>query len=156
PNLWGCIVGRPGAMKSPAIAEALKPLHRLEAKAREQHEADCLLYEAHCHEWELRKQAREASFRQALKKNPNAALDGDFSPNEPAAPVERRYVTNDTSYEKLGEILAANPNGVLAHRDELVSLLKALDQEQNCGARGFFLTAWSGKEGYTFDRIGRG
>jgi hypothetical protein len=26
PNFWGCIVGRPGAMKSPAMAEALKPL----------------------------------------------------------------------------------------------------------------------------------
>jgi putative DNA primase/helicase len=34
-NLWGLIIGRPGAMKSPATAEALKPLHRLEAKARE-------------------------------------------------------------------------------------------------------------------------
>ena len=30
PNLWGCIVGRPGAMKSPAMREALKPLQRLE------------------------------------------------------------------------------------------------------------------------------
>ena len=28
PNLWGCIVGRPGAMKSPAMSEALKPLNR--------------------------------------------------------------------------------------------------------------------------------
>ena len=35
PNLWGCIVGRPGAMKSPAMGEALKPLHRLEKDARE-------------------------------------------------------------------------------------------------------------------------
>jgi Protein of unknown function (DUF3987) len=32
PNLWGCIVGRPGAMKSPAMGEALKPLHRLERR----------------------------------------------------------------------------------------------------------------------------
>ena len=37
PNLWGCIVGRPGMMKSPAMAEALKPLHRLEKTAREAH-----------------------------------------------------------------------------------------------------------------------
>ena len=43
---------------------------------------------------------------------------------EPTDPVERRYITNDTTYEKLGEILAQNPNGILAHRDELVSLLK--------------------------------
>jgi putative DNA primase/helicase len=31
PNLWGLIVGRPGVMKSPALGEVLKPLHRLEA-----------------------------------------------------------------------------------------------------------------------------
>jgi len=45
---------------------------------------------------------------------------------------------------------------VLAYRDELVSLLKSLDKEGNEGARGFYLTAWSANEGYTFDRIGRG
>jgi putative DNA primase/helicase len=38
PNLWGAIVGRPGTMKSPAILEALKPLNRLVAEAKKQHE----------------------------------------------------------------------------------------------------------------------
>ena len=33
PNLWGAFVGRPGWLKSPAMGEALKPLHRLEAEA---------------------------------------------------------------------------------------------------------------------------
>ena len=36
PNLWGLIVGRPGVMKSPALGEVLKPLHRLESTEREQ------------------------------------------------------------------------------------------------------------------------
>ena len=53
-------------------------------------------------------------------------------------------------------ILAANPNGVLAFRDELVSLLKTLDREENAAARGFFLTAWNGTSSYTFDRVVRG
>jgi hypothetical protein len=52
---------------------------------------------------------------------------------------------NDTSYEKLGEILADNPNGVMAYRDELLSMLKVLDKEEHVAARGFYLTAWSGK-----------
>ena len=43
-----------------------------------------------------------------------------------------------------------------AHRDELVSLLKTLDREEFAAARGFFLTAWNGKDRYTFDRIMRG
>jgi hypothetical protein len=52
--------------------------------------------------------------------------------------------------------LAHNPEGVLAFRDELVSLLKHLDDERNASARGFYLTAWNGTSGYTFDRIVRG
>ena len=37
PNLWGCFIGRPGMLKSPAMMEALKPLHHLEAKAAKAH-----------------------------------------------------------------------------------------------------------------------
>jgi len=37
-NLWGCIVGKPGVMKSPAIAEALAPIRKLEADARAKNE----------------------------------------------------------------------------------------------------------------------
>jgi hypothetical protein len=44
----------------------------------------------------------------------------------------------------------------LAFRDELVSLLKTLDREEYAAARGFFLSAWNGTSGYTFDRIIRG
>ena len=39
PNLWACIIGRPGSLKSPAMAEALKPLHRLDMQARKDNEA---------------------------------------------------------------------------------------------------------------------
>jgi hypothetical protein len=45
---------------------------------------------------------------------------------------------------------------MLAHRDELVSLLRTLDQEQFAGARGFFLQGWNGTAGYACDRIIRG
>jgi putative DNA primase/helicase len=38
PNLWGMFIGRPGALKSPAMGEALKPLHRLEAEAAKDNE----------------------------------------------------------------------------------------------------------------------
>ncbi len=44
-NLWGMIVGRPGMMKSPAMSEALAPLKRLEAKARDAHQAALVAYE---------------------------------------------------------------------------------------------------------------
>jgi len=154
PNNWGCIVGRPGDLKSPAIAEALKPLHRLEVDARTTYDTKQAEYQKAWQLWKLRKDAAESKAKKELQKNPDATLQFDAA--EPEEPAERRYVTNDTTYEKLGEILAQNPNGVLAHRDELVSLLKTLDREEYAAARGFFLTAWNGKDRYTFDRIMRG
>ena len=33
-NLWGCIIARPGAMKSPAMNQAFAPLIRLEANSQ--------------------------------------------------------------------------------------------------------------------------
>jgi Protein of unknown function (DUF3987) len=33
PNVWGAFIGRPGMLQSPAMGEALKPIHHLEAEA---------------------------------------------------------------------------------------------------------------------------
>ena len=38
PNLWGMFIGRPGALKSPAMPEALKHIHHLEAEAAKENE----------------------------------------------------------------------------------------------------------------------
>lgn len=37
PNQWGVIIGRPSAMKTPALKQALLPLRALDAKARERY-----------------------------------------------------------------------------------------------------------------------
>jgi Protein of unknown function (DUF3987) len=74
PNLWQCAVGRPGAMKTPAIGEALKPLHRLEVKAREKYEAEAVDHGKALYEWKLQKEAAEARARADLKKNPEAKV----------------------------------------------------------------------------------
>ena len=154
PNQWGLIVGRPGAMKSPAAAEALKPLHRLEADARRDNDVALKTFATQSALHKIAKDEAAKAARVAIKKGEDAssALDID----EPEEPKAKRYVVNDTTYEALGEILADNPDGVLAFRDELVSLLKTLDREEYAAARGFFLTAWNGTSGYTFDRIIRG
>jgi putative DNA primase/helicase len=135
------------------MGDALKPLNQLDAKAREEHSGT---FKAHKCELELHKlKVDEARIkaRDALKKGLEARA---FDVAEPEEPKARRYVINDTTYEALGEILSDNPNGVLAFRDELVSLLKSLDREEYATARGFFLTAWNGTSSYTFDRIMRG
>jgi Protein of unknown function (DUF3987) len=148
PNVWGCIIGRPGMLKSPAMGEAVRPLRRLEAEASKLNKDAEDKYKL---ELELHKIRHEEAVK-AIRKGTAATLGGD----EPEVPKPRRYLTNDTSYEQLGEILVGNPNGTLVLRDELVSLLQTLDREDQAAARGFYLSAWNGNQSYTFDRIGRG
>ena len=156
PNLWGAIVGRPGVLKSPALREVMRPLARLEAQAREGFEDALATWQRARELHKLKREAERSKITKAYKTNKEVdeeALGGEFHEDEPQA---RRYVVNDFSVEALGVILQGNPNGTLAYRDELIGLLKSLDKEGNEGARGFFLSAWSGLDSYTFDRIGRG
>jgi hypothetical protein len=154
PNFWACIVGRPGAMKSPAMAEALKPLQRLEAEARKSNEDALRDFAADKEAFEIKKQHAQKKAKTALERGEE--ITKMLRIDQPEPPKSRRFIINDCTYEALGEILADNPTGILASRDELISLLKTLDREEYAAARGFFLTAWNGTSGYTFDRIMRG
>jgi putative DNA primase/helicase len=153
PNLWSLIIGRPGILKSPAMQQALVMLHRLEVQAREKNAAGMKEYDTKYKLFKLEEKAAEEAFKAATKAGRKSTCG---FPNEPEKPVDRRYITNDTTYEKLGEILTENPFGVLAFRDEIISLFKTLDRDDNAAARGFYLTAWGGMQSYTFDRIIRG
>jgi hypothetical protein len=150
-NLWGCVVGRPGMLKSPAMQEALKPLNRIEAKAREANEGAQKDYEARLDLYAIQKDEARKKARKDTSADHTCLML-----SEPEEPVARRYIVNDATYEALGVILAGNPKGTLAFRDELISLLKTLDKEENAAARGFFMTSWNGTSGYSFDRIIRG
>lgn len=157
PNLWGAIIGRPGIMKTPALQEPLKPLRRMEAEAAKEHKALLRQHQAaYLIASEQRKVARD-KIRKALKTGGDASEQADaLMADGQDEPTRKRYMANDASVEKLGEILNENPNGVLVFRDELVGLLKSLDKEGQEGARTFYLEAWNGTGSYTYDRIGRG
>lgn len=156
PNLWGLAVGRPGVKKSPAIQEALNPLNKLEAKERE-------LWQAASDSWEIdnriaamRSEANEKEARKVAAKDPDKAralLQTEAKAEKPAA---RRFVVNDSTVEKLGELLTANPWGTLSYRDEIHGLLCSMDKQGQEEARAFYLQGYDGDKGYTFDRIGRG
>jgi putative DNA primase/helicase len=153
PNLWGVLVGRPGMLKSPAARAALAPLKRLEALAVEQNKADLLAYKQQIKLYKLKETVAEQKFKEEFRKNP-LAVQMDIG-EEPEEPQPRRHMTNDTTYEKLGEIQIVNTS-ILVMRDELVSLLMYLDREENSQPRGYFMTGWSGLDGHIFDRIVRG
>ena len=161
-NLWGCIVGPPGAQKSPVVREVLAPLRMLERQAAEAYseamQAHSILEQVYKTETEV----ATGALRSALKGNKGkpgdreaaqARLEGIKQPTPPAAV---RFITSDATVEKLGEICKDNPEGLLVHRDELLSMFSDLDREEKATARGFFLTGWSGQDSYTFDRIIRG
>src|ERR1039458_5296511 len=156
PNVWGCIIGRPGTMKSPAVAEALHPLRRLEAKAREEYEDIHANYETQVELAKLRREAAKDKARATLKK-PGGEVSADaLQVEQPDEPIQRRYTAHQSSVQALGELLRQNPNGLMVERDELAALLSFLSQEEQAEARGFYLTGADGIAGYNFDTIGRG
>src|SRR5216684_4331365 len=158
PNLWGLAVGAPGSMKSPALGEALRPLRRLVTDAQARDEEHRLaqrirVAEQRAQRHDLARRVREA----VANQEPPEALQ---EPVEPARrdppPVERRYLVNVTTVEKLGELLNHNPNGLLLFRDELSGFLHTMDRPGHENDRAFYCEAWNGTGAYTYDRIGRG
>jgi putative DNA primase/helicase len=155
-NMWAFLIGRPGVLKSPAMEAALAPLKRLAALAVERFQVEITEFENTKIVEKLRVEAAEKAARAALKKDPGADLSRILRIEKTEAPILARYIANDTTAAALGELHRQNPNGLLVFRDELVSLLKMLDREDNAEARGFYLTGWNGDSAYTFDRITRG
>lgn len=162
PNLWGGIVGDPSAKKSPAWSAALRPLDRLIAQANEAHQAALAEHETAAIVFEAKKDAIGKRIKAAAEK------PGKGDPAEiarelrqhaeaaPPAPVHRRFKTNDSTVERLGELLKENPAGLLVLRDELVGLIATWEREGREGDRAFFLEAWNGNQSFDTDRIGRG
>ncbi len=158
PNLWGIIIGRPGTLKSPAVREGTRHLRRLAAVARERHESalPAAHIEADLLDAQLTAAKRAAARLGADLEAIRAELTRLAGERAAAVPVERRYYTSDPTIEKLGELLLANPRGLLLMRDELAGWLRTLERSGREGDREFFLESWNGDGAYTVDRIGRG
>jgi hypothetical protein len=158
PNLWATVVGRPGVMKTPAIREPLRFLQRLEAAAGEEYKEEQSSYILNIEIFQEQMKLRKEVIKKAIKANNNAieAAKAFYLGEEPVEPKRGRYLVNDSTVEKLGELLNANPNGLTLFRDELVGLFRSLEREGQEGARAFYLEAWDGGGSYTYDRIGRG
>lgn len=156
PNLWGAVVGRPGVKKSPALGEALKPVHRLQANELELWQATHEAWALDCKVMAMQDDANQKKAKGLAGKDPAAARALLEPVDTPAEPTARRFIVNDATVEKLGELMQQNPWGTLSYRDELYGLLTGLDKQGQEGSRAFYLQSYDGNQGYTFDRIGRG
>lgn len=161
PNLWGLVVGRPSAKKSPAMSAALRPLDKLENRAAEQYEMSLDNFgmdeQLHAH----RIKANASKIQSLLKKGDSAsksdaaALIEEQHDAEPKKPECTRYVANDTTVEKLADLLQSNAS-LLVCRDELSGFFANLERNGQESARSFYLESWSGDRPFKVDRIGRG
>ncbi|MBL9178632.1 MAG: DUF3987 domain-containing protein [Verrucomicrobiaceae bacterium] len=155
PHLWAMLIGRPSLMKSPSMQAVMRPLRAMQSAANQRHEG-----------MERERKAAEIAARFKRKATEKKALaaatkgDGfDYASlieEEGVAAPCRRLIVNDASLEALGEVLRENPTGTLLYQDELAGLLAMLERDGNQALRAFLLQSWSGKEGFTFDRITRG
>ncbi len=156
-NLWGGIVAPPGFMKSPAIREAFHPLFRLERDARTKYDdakrtAEVAREIAESQRTIIRNRLRGKDLRDSEREQ----LARQLSEVAFEEPVCRRYIVNDVTVEKVGELLNQNPDGLALLCDELSGWMGLMEQPEHVNARAFYLSAWSGKTAYTYDRIGRG
>lgn len=158
PTAWGALIGGPSTMKSPSLAEMLKPVHSIESKAAAEWEERVKLHKA---ELEAEDIAASLAKRNAKKliedgRKEEAVMYLAASDDVGQAPTLPRIIVNDASVEALGERLRENPNGLLLVRDELSGWISLMMQEDKQSDRAFFLEAFNGNASYTYDRIGRG
>ena len=164
PNLWGVVIGRPGVLKTPALFEALKPLRYLAHEAQEAHKDNARSAEAKAVVIQARIDSAKAEAKTAAKGSPDdqklhlaeAKIFKLTAERENSVAHEKRYIVNDGTVEKIGELLNQNPRGLLLVRDELVGLLRTLDKRGHENDRAFYLEAWAGAGEFTYDRIARG
>ncbi len=155
PNLWGVIVGRPGVMKSPALAQSMAPLDKLEAQAREAWQLAHEDWEVDAKVSAMTAEANEKKAKGLIEKDPDKARELLRKVADEPEPTPRRLVVNDATVEKLAELLTANPWGLLVYRDEVHGLLTSLDRQGQEGSRGFYLTGYDGNQGHAVDRMTR-
>lgn len=158
PILWGCVVGRPSSGKSPALSPARRMLERLAREERAAYVVAAREYEARVMVADAVKANAKKAIQAALKRKDQTGAEAvaEAAQFEDEPPSEPRIVVNDVTVEKLGELLNANPRGLVQFRDELAGWLANLDREGRESDRAFWLECWNGTGAFTVDRIGRG
>ena len=148
-RLWAAIIGEPGAMKTPAMNEAVRPLMAVEKQWRIEDAGALAAYEQAYDDYQFQKKEYDRNRRNGQEMD-------DSGPEEPEKPPRRRAIVNDTTMEALALILVDNPRGVLLHYDELMGFIGGLDAYRGNGAkkdRPTALQLWNG--GFrAVDRVG--
>src|SRR5215212_2467124 len=115
PAIFGMIVGGPASKKTPAINLALRPVRERQMALKA--------------EYERQKEEHEAALRDYEK----AKKDGPSGLRKPEKPALVRTYADDTTVERLADILNENLRGLLIIKDELSGWLGAMNQYKQGG-----------------------
>lgn len=131
PRLWVILVGDPSSKKSPVMSSCIKPIRSWEGVGVSSYQKEL---------------ARWKEDKERQKEEP-----------EPTRPT--RYLLNESTPEKLGEILSRQDRGIMVEQDELSGWIGAMDKygggKGSAADRGFWLGAYNGGP-RTVDRLSRG
>ena len=147
PNLWGMLIAPPSIKKSPIFSEMIKPLQKLEIEANERYEEEMAAYRLERVTYDIEMKA----YREKIKEGETPP-----PPQEPEEPKRKRYIINDTTVEKVAEIMIDNPDGLALFMDELAGWFNTLNKQGREGDRAFWLEAFNGNGSRSVDRISRG
>jgi hypothetical protein len=152
--IWGGNIGDPSTNKSPGADPILSALHDAEK------EVGAGFDEEH-RQWLEKAEIARATLDVWKGRIADAAKAGRDAPVKPPGaeipdePIEPRIIVNDSTPEKLVPLMAANPRGLLHHRDELSGWLNSFCRYSSGDTRGFWLEAF-GARPFTVDRVKAG
>lgn len=143
PILWVANIGNPSCGKSPTQRVAECAAQMLERELAGDLAAKRGEYEASKVEAAALRERWEASAKEAVKhgRPPTPMPDEAREPDEPQPP---RLVVGDITVEKIGEMNAANPKGLVLIRDELAGLVGNFGRYSGGSDEPAYLSAYNG------------
>jgi hypothetical protein len=140
-------IGTPATGKSPGMDAAAVPLSDLAADLNDDWEERQRDFRTARQEAKERRAVWEADVKEAVNRRtppPPAPLGAQ----EPTEPKKRRAYTTDATMEAARDYSAANPRGLMLHRDELAGWLGGMGRYGNGDGgtdRAFWLQAYEGR-----------
>lgn len=150
--LWIGLVGDPSSGKSPGTDAVLGLIKIVEQEMIPD-------FELEFRKWQTAKEIA-SSVRKKWETDVDVAININKTPppmpeqaTEPVEVLRPRIKVNDTTIEKLGQLLSVHSKGLLFNRDELSGWSGGFDRYGNKGSeRSFWVETYGGRS-YTVDRV---
>jgi hypothetical protein len=122
-TLFGMNIGEPGSKKTPAMNAAFRPVREKQMKYKSEYER------------------QKEEYKSQLVNYQKTVKEGPTELSEPDKPTLRRTYGDDTTVERLADVLNENPRGVVIIKDELSGWLGSMNQYK-AGGKGSDRQFW--------------